>query len=80
MTLLHIQLTDDELQHLRRLAQDYGFNSPEAYVKSLALEPTREELLDDIRQGILAAKRGDLMSSLDEMWAEVERDDDNSRP
>lgn len=61
---------------LQQLADAYGFETPEDYLKSVVFEPTREALLEDIRAGLLAVKRGDPMPTLDEMWAELERDDD----
>jgi len=66
---LQIEITEDEFEHLKGVALAHGFASPEAYVKSVALEPTKDELLNDIREGILAAQRGEPMPTLDEMWA-----------
>ncbi|MGB1286298.1 MAG: hypothetical protein ACPG7F_07195 [Aggregatilineales bacterium] len=74
--ILQIELTDDEMHSLECSAIAQGFKSTEAYVKAIVLEPTKEELLEDIRQSILAAERGDKMLTIAEMWAEVERDDD----
>lgn len=54
--------------------RDHGFDSPEAHLKAVANEPTREELLHDIREGILAVKRGDPMPTLDDLWAALEDD------
>ena len=76
MYQLRIDVTDDDIRRLKQIAHEHGFDSPEAYLKAVALEPSKEELLDDIRQGLLAIKRGEPMQSLDEMWAEVENDDD----
>jgi hypothetical protein len=73
MIQLHIEITDDELEQLQKLAEEYGFESPEAYLKSLAFEPSRAELLNDIRQGLLAIARGNPMPTFDQMWAELER-------
>lgn len=69
MTMLQIEMTDDELNQLHQIAREQGFDTPEAYIKAMILEPTKTELLDDIRQGILASRRGEKMSTLDVMWA-----------
>jgi hypothetical protein len=76
MTLLQIEITDEERAHIEGLAREHGFDTPEAYVKALILEPTKDELLNDIREGLLSARRGDPMPTLDELWAELEQDDD----
>jgi hypothetical protein len=73
---LQIEITEDEFKHLKGVALTHGFDTAEAYVKSLALEPTKDELLNDIREGILAAQHGEPMPTVDEMWAELERNDD----
>jgi hypothetical protein len=39
-------------------------------------EPTKVELLNDIREGLLAAKRSDPMSTIDDLWAELEAEDE----
>lgn len=75
MIYLQIEVTDEELQQLEQLARAEGFATTEAYVKSRVLEPTKTELLDDIRQGLLAIRRGDPMPTIDEMWAEIEDDE-----
>jgi predicted transcriptional regulator len=76
MTYLHIEITDEEKQRLEQLAREHGFETPEAYIKALLLEPTKAELLNDIREGLLAAQRGDPMPTLDQMWAEIEQAND----
>jgi hypothetical protein len=76
---LQIEITDEEMQHIGQLAHEHGFETPEAYVKSLVLEPTKTELLNDIREGLLAALRGDPMPTIDELWAELEHDDETTR-
>jgi hypothetical protein len=73
---LYIEVTDEERQRLEQLAREHGFATLEAYIKALVLEPTKAELLNDIREGLLAIKRGDPMPSLDQMRAELEQDDD----
>ena len=71
MTYLRIEMTDEELGELQQIARDQGFESPEAYVKSLAFAPTKAELLNDIRSGILAAQRGDPLPTMDDLWVEL---------
>jgi hypothetical protein len=78
MTALHIEITDEEMAYVEEMAREQGFATPEAYVKSLLLEPGKAELLDDIRHGLLAAERGDPMPSLDEMWGALD-DDETAR-
>jgi hypothetical protein len=78
MSYLQIEITDEERQYLEQLAREQGFETPEAYVKSLILEPTKAELLNDIREGLLAVQRGDPMPSIDELWAELESDDETA--
>lgn len=75
MSYLQIEITDEERQYLEQLAHEQGFETPEAYVKSLVLEPTKAELLNDIREGLLAVQRGDPMPSIDDLWAELEDDE-----
>lgn len=75
MNYLQIEVTDDELDYVQRLAHEQGFQTLEAYVKSLIFEPTKAELLNDIREAILAARRGDPMPTLDDLWAELEHDE-----
>lgn len=75
MTYLHIEITDEEFGQLQQAAHEQGFESPEAYIKSLVLEPTKAELLNDIRSGIIAAQRGDSMSTLDDLWSELHGDE-----
>lgn len=72
MIRLHIDVTETEWAELLELAQEYGFESPEAYLKALALQPSHEELLDDIRQGILDARQGVPMMTWDELVAELD--------
>jgi hypothetical protein len=78
MTYLQIEVTDEERQYLEHLAHEQGFETPEAYVKSVVLEPTKAELLNDIREGLLAVQRGDPMPTIDELWAELDNDDETA--
>lgn len=78
MITLQIEVTDEEMQYIGQLAREQGFATPEAFVKSMVLEPTKTELLNDIRQGLLAVKRGDPMPTLDELWSELEHGDDSA--
>lgn len=78
MIYLQIEITDEEMEYIGRLAREQGFETPEAYVKSLVLDPTKAELLNDIREGLLAVRRGDPMPTIDELWAELEHDDDET--
>ena len=78
MTYLQIEITDAEMEYIEQLAREQGFETPEAYVKSLVFEPTKADLLNDIREGLLAVKRGDPMLTSDELWDELERDDDET--
>ena len=78
MSYLQIEITDEERQYLEQLAHEQGFETPEAYVKSVVLEPTKAELLRDIREGLLAVQRGDPMPSIEELWAELESDQDET--
>ena len=67
-----------KLQEIQEKAIRQGFETPEEYIRSLAFEPTEEELLEDIRLGILAAERGDPMMTVDELWTELEKNDDET--
>lgn len=78
MITLQIEITDEEMQYIGQLAHEQGFATPEAFVKSLVLEPTKIELLNDIREGLLAAQRGDPMPTIDELWSELEHDDESA--
>jgi len=78
ITYLRIEMTDEELGELQQIAREQGFGSPEAYIKSLVFEPTKAELLHDIRSGILAAQRGDSMPTIDDLWRELD-DDETTR-
>jgi hypothetical protein len=35
--ILQIEVTEEELQHLKQIAQEKGFSNPEAYVKAISL-------------------------------------------
>ncbi|MDX2076435.1 MAG: hypothetical protein SFZ02_08410 [bacterium] len=80
MVQLCIEITKSQFERLQKLAHEYGHHSVEAYmmrvVEELEIEPTKEEILDDIRESMLAIKRGEPMMTIEEMWAEVEKDDD----
>lgn len=69
--ILNIEITAQELTRLQQLAAENGFDSSEAYLKWLAVAPTDDEILADIREAMLSIQRGDPMQSLDEMWAEI---------
>ncbi|MCU0480369.1 MAG: hypothetical protein MUE54_04065 [Anaerolineae bacterium] len=75
MIQLHLEMSETEIDHLQKLAHEYGYDTPEAYLKQVALnlihEPTKAEILDDIREGILAIQRGDPMITVEEMWEEI---------
>lgn len=79
MTTLQIEFTTEELYRLQQLAFEHGYETPEAYLKSLVQEsPTKAELLDDIREGLRAIQRGDPMPTLEAMWAKLEQDDETA--
>lgn len=78
MTYLRIEVTDDELRQIQHLAREQGFQTPEDYIKSLVLEPTKAELLNDIREGLLMSKGGDSMLNADDLWLELEQNDDET--
>jgi hypothetical protein len=75
MTTLQIEVTDEELSQLQQIAREHGFTTPEAYVKSLMLEPTKADILNDVRSGLLAVRRGDPMPTVDDLWAELVDDE-----
>lgn len=75
LMILNIEVSEQELERLLQAALANGFESPEAYLKWLAVAPTDEEILSDIRAAIQAIERGDPMQSLDEMWAELDADE-----
>lgn len=68
MIPLTIQITEAEFAALEQTVRDHGFDSIEAYLKALLLEPPRTELLQDVRDGLLAIERGDPMPTLDDLW------------
>jgi hypothetical protein len=76
MAYLQIEVSDEELQELQEIALQQGFETLEEYIQLLTFEPTEKEILNDIREGILAAERGDPMMTIDELWAELERDNE----
>ncbi len=76
--ILNIEITAQELTRLQQLAAENGFDSPEAYLKWLAVAPTDDEILADIREAMLSIKRGDPMQTLDDMWAEIESEDEST--
>jgi len=80
MVQLYIEITENQLNHLQKLAHKYEYDSVKAYmmrvVEELEPEPTRDEILDDICESLLAIKCGEPMMTIEEMWAEVEKDDD----
>jgi hypothetical protein len=78
MRYLQIEITDEERHYLEALAREQGFETPEAYVKSVVLEPTKAEILNDIREGLMAVQRGDPMPTIDELWAELESEDETA--
>lgn len=74
MIHLNILLTETEHDQLLAAATANGFETPSAYLKWLAFTSEQAQILDDIRESLLSIKRGDQMLTLDEMWAEVERE------
>lgn len=79
MIQIHLEMSETEIDHLQKLAREYGYDTPEAYLKQVALslihEPTKADILNDIREGILAIQRGDPMMTIEEMWEALEQDD-----
>lgn len=74
-----VTLEEDEAAEIRRRAIERGYASLEDYLRALIAadalvddSPTKAELLDDIRDGILAVKRGDVMPTLDELWDDLD--------
>jgi hypothetical protein len=73
---LHIELTESELQYLLQKAEQHGYPSPEAYIKSLLLTPT--EAVEDIRVKLKRAFRDALHDDVlteDEFWQAVADDE-----
>lgn len=61
MTELVLHITPEQRQHIEELARRHGFATPGDYLLSLIEEdePTKEELLNEFREGWAAAMTGD---------------------
>ena len=78
-TPLTINLTSEQLQKIEHLAEINGYDTVDAYALSvmeqLIDEPTKEEILEDIRISFHEALRGETIP-IEDVLAELEADDD----
>jgi hypothetical protein len=77
---LTIDVTPEEHQRITDLAHQHGFDSPGEYLLSLVdvVEPeddeeTKEQVLEEIRQGWQAAMRGETIPA-SELWDALNSD------
>ncbi len=74
-----IHVTLEERQQIEEMARERGYEDTEAYVLALihsdtAISDEKEQILDDIRQGLREIKAG-LGRPISELWDELENDD-----
>jgi hypothetical protein len=74
---LTIDLTPEEHQRIELLAQQHGYDTPGEYLLSLVEsddEPTKAELLEELREGMQAAIKGQTIPA-SELWDALNSDD-----
>lgn len=79
MTTITVNVTAEQRQRLEYLAKTYGYESVEAYalsiIEDVLEEPTKEEILEDIRVSFRQALNGETIP-IEDLWTELEADDD----
>ncbi|MCA0455609.1 MAG: hypothetical protein LCI00_16660 [Chloroflexi bacterium] len=76
---LTINLLEEQYKRLEYLAKTYGYETVEAYamavIEEVLDEPTKEEILEDIRISFREASRGETIP-IEDVLAELEAEDD----
>lgn len=79
MTTITVNVTTEQRQRLEYLAKTYEYESVEAYalsiIEDVLEEPTKEEILEDIRVSFRQALNGETIP-IEDLWTELEADDD----
>jgi predicted transcriptional regulator len=81
MTAITVNLSDDVLQKLQTQAKDRHM-ALEAYIEATLLdvvikddEPTKEDVLKAIREGIISVEQGDFGRPIHELLDELEQEE-----
>jgi hypothetical protein len=78
---LVIDVTPEKKAHIEMLAHEHGYASPGEYllalVDALDDEPTKEELLANLRQGLKETLRGEVLP-IDTLWDDLDDEPETS--